>query len=134
MNRKSPRGTWLLVALLAAGMASVCPPAFAQEGGEAEAAAEEAPVKRIQMIAENWKFIPNEILVRKGTRVVLEIQSYDSPHSFVMKAYRIKVPLPEKKTTTIEFIADKVGKFRWRCGRPCGDGCAKMTGKLVVTE
>lgn len=104
-----------------------------EEAGSVEATEEIVP-KVVHMLAENWKWTPKEILVRKGTHVVLEIQSYGAPHSFLLKAYRLKVPLPEKKTTRIEFVADKVGKFTWRCGRPCGDGCAKMRGKLIVTE
>jgi len=49
-----------------------------------------------------------------------------------MKGYGLKIPLPQDETTVIEFLADKVGTFKWKCGRPCGNGCPKMTGKLIV--
>lgn len=127
----------LLPAILAAVLAFAAAPVAAQDAvGEKAAAPEEgeAELKVIHMVAENWKFTPDEIRVKKGTVLRLEIQSYGAPHSFVLKPYRIKEPLPQNKKTTVEFVADKPGKFKWRCGRPCGDGCAKMTGKLVVTE
>ena len=69
-----------------------------------------------------------------GTKVVLRIKGYDAPHRFDLKAYGLKVAVPQDKTTTIEFVADQPGTFKWKCGRPCGDGCAKMTGKLTVIE
>ena len=96
--------------------------------------AEEQVVKHIKMTAENWKWLPNVIRVKLGTRLVITFDSYDASHSFVLKAYKIKVPLPEGKTGRVEFVADKAGEFPWRCGRPCGDGCAKMRGKLIVEE
>jgi heme/copper-type cytochrome/quinol oxidase subunit 2 len=73
--------------------------------------------------------------VPKGTKLVLQIRSYDATHRFdLKKPYNLKVLLPQGKTTTVEFVADTVGTFKWKCGRPCGDGCPKMTGKLTVYE
>jgi len=103
-----------------------------EPAAEAETVEEERPLRRFKMTADNWAWTPNEIRVAQGTRVRIEFQSYDASHSFVLKAYGIKVALPEGKTGEVEFVADKVGKFRWKCGRPCGNGCAKMTGKLYV--
>ena len=60
--------------------------------------------------------------------------SEDASHGFELKAYKIKVNLPQDKRGHVEFVADKVGTFRWRCSRPCGNGCAKMLGRLVVME
>lgn len=94
--------------------------------------AEAIPVKRIKMYAENWRWVPNVVRVAEGTRVVIDFVSRDASHSFVLKGYRIKVPLPEGTEKRFEFVADRKGEFKWRCGRPCGDGCAKMTGKLIV--
>jgi heme/copper-type cytochrome/quinol oxidase subunit 2 len=114
------------------GVAAQEAEAPAADAASANQGQEEAPLKRIKMTAENWKWSPDQIRVALGTRVRIEFQSYDASHSFVLKAYKINVPLPEGKTGEVEFVADKAGEFRWRCGRPCGNGCAKMTGKLIV--
>ena len=105
-------------------------PAAAAEGADVPT----VPVKKIKLYVENWKFIPNVIRVKQGTKVVIDFVSRDASHSFVLKGYKLKVPLPEGKTGKVEFVADKVGTFGWRCGRPCGNGCPKMTGKLIVEE
>ena len=101
---------------------------------ETAKAADEAPVKKVKMYARSWDWMPNEIRVKKGTRVVIEFFSEDANHAFELKGYKIKVNLPQDKRGQVEFVADKVGTFRWRCSRPCGDGCAKMTGELIVME
>ena len=101
---------------------------------ETAAAAAEAAVKKVKMYARNWKWTPAEIRVKKGTRVIIDFFSEDANHGFELKAYKIKVSLPQDKRGQVEFIADKVGTFRWRCSRPCGNGCPKMTGKLIVME
>jgi len=106
----------------------------ATDAVEAEATAEEAPVKKVKMYARNWDWTPDEIRVKKGTRVVIDFISEDANHGFELKGYKIKVNLPQDKRGQVEFVADKVGTFRWRCSRPCGNGCAKMIGKLIVME
>lgn len=102
-------------------------PALSEEG-------EERPVKEIKMTAENWKWKPAVIRVQKGTLVKIEVQNYDAPHRFDLKQLGLKVNLREGETTKFEFVASKVGEFRWKCGRPCGNGCPKMSGELIVTE
>jgi heme/copper-type cytochrome/quinol oxidase subunit 2 len=121
----------LLVSLLVLQGTVVAQPT--DEAEESAPPAEESqPVKTIKMTAENWKWTPKVIRVAQGTRLRLEFQSWDASHSFVLKAYGIKVPLPQDSTAKVEFVAARKGEFKWRCGRPCGDGCAKMVGKLIV--
>ncbi|MEE8411344.1 MAG: cupredoxin domain-containing protein [Acidobacteriota bacterium] len=126
-----------IVAILLAGIASGesgesrTPVVQASETSEA---AEQAPVKRVKMYARSWKWTPDEIRVKLGTRVIIDFVSEDASHGFQIKAYKIKVSLPQDKRAQIEFVADKVGTFPWRCSRPCGNGCPKMNGKLIVME
>jgi len=110
------------------------PPPAQGEAAQPEQEQAEAPVKQIKLTAQNWKWTPNVVRVKLGTRLVIDFQSWDASHSFELKAFGIDVPLPQDKTAHVEFVADKVGKFKWRCGRPCGDGCPKMVGKLIVEE
>ena len=120
-----------LAALAATGLAAQedapAPPAPA-----GDATVREAPVKQIKMYAENWKWSPALIRVPQGTRVKIRFESRDASHAFVLKDYGIKVPLPQDTTAEVEFVADRAGEFKWVCGRPCGKGCSKMVGKLIV--
>jgi heme/copper-type cytochrome/quinol oxidase subunit 2 len=106
----------------------------ATEPAEPAAPAQEADdqVKFIKMYVEEWKWTPNLIRVPVGTKLRIEFLSYGATRRFDLKAYKLKVKLPQDKPVTVEFVADKKGEFKWRCGRPCGDGCAKLTGKLIV--
>ena len=115
--------TLLAVALLAAA------PVAAED-----TAKEEAPVKKVKMYARNWEWTPDQIRVKVGTRVIIDFIFEDASHAFFLKAYKIKVNLPQDSRARVEFVADKVGEFSWRCSRPCGNGCAKMRGKLIVAE
>ena len=133
------RISWLTALALAALVLAGFAPAFrAQEAPEPEPDAvaapveEQLPVKFIKLYVQEWKWTPNEIRVPVGTRIKIEALSYDSSRRFDLKAYKLKVALPQDKLVTFEFTADKVGTFRWKCGRPCGNGCAKLTGKLIV--
>lgn len=126
----------MLVSLTAS---STCAAAIGQQDEPAEPAAPAAPVeqaeeqvKLIKMYVEEWKWTPKLIRVPVGTKLRIEFLSYGATRRFDLKAYRLKVKLPQDKTVAVEFVADKKGEFKWRCGRPCGDGCAKLTGKLIV--
>ena len=137
MKQRSSWSTPYLMVILLAGIAvgdsgeSETP---IGNGDETAAVVDEAPVKKVKMYARNWNWTPDEIRVKKGTRVIIDFFSEDTNHGFEIKAYKIKVNLPQDKRGQVEFVANKVGTFRWRCSRPCGNGCAKMTGKLVVME
>ena len=121
----------LFTGLAAALLAGLLTPASVL-AGDAEA---EAPTKTVKMTVENFKWVPDQLRVEKGTKVVMHIRSYDATHRFdLKKPYNLKVVLPQSKTTEFEFMANHVGTFKWKCGRPCGNGCPKMTGKLTVYD
>jgi len=92
----------------------------------------ESQTREFTIIAKNWEFSPNTIIVNQGDKVIIKISSVDTTHSFMIKDYNINVKLEPNKTQTIEFIADKFGVFPFHCGVPCGEGHKEMTGTLVV--
>jgi cytochrome c oxidase subunit II len=145
-------GRWMLSTVTAAGITVLlsCVPSPIRAQGTTPPAApavpdlEEAtpsaavpakrPVRTFQVYGDNWEFLPNVIQVRKGDHVVLKLHAYRASRSFVLKAYRIDVLMPQDQDVKVEFDADKAGTFPFKCGRPCGDGCAKLRGKLIVEE
>ena len=104
----------------------------APPAAEAEPEAEARPVKQIKMYAESWKWTPSTIRVTEGSLVRIHFVSRDASHAFELKDYGVEVPLPQDTTADVEFVVDRVGTFKWKCSRPCGNGCAKMRGKLIV--
>jgi cytochrome c oxidase subunit 2 len=97
------------------------------------AGAPAAETKVIKMNAEKYKFTPETINVNLGDNVVLEITATDTEHGFGLSAFDIDQNLPQGKTVTIEFVADKQGEFRFKCTSFCGWGHFGMSGKLIVS-
>jgi len=97
------------------------------------AGASAAETKVIKMTAEKYHFTPETINVNLGDKVVLEITATDTEHGFGLSAFDIDQTLPEGKTVTIEFVADKKGEFTFKCTSFCGWGHFGMNGKLIVS-
>jgi len=104
--------------------------------GSALAAAQGAApaVREFTMTAKNYVFDPGVITVKKGEKVRLIITATDRDHGIKLDAFDVNQVLKKGDPTTIEFTADKVGTFEFKCSVYCGMGHRKMKGKLVVEE
>jgi len=99
----------------------------------AETGPEQQP-REIKVIARKFAFIPKTITVNKGERIKLVVTSEDVDHGLAIKEYDIDQAIKAKQTKTIEFTADKAGKFEFVCSVFCGDGHPDMVGELIVTD
>ena len=93
-----------------------------------------APEQVVQIKAKKFEYMPNEITLKKGVPVVLELTSLDRHHGFNCPAFKIRGDVLPGKITKISFTPDKVGTFEFHCDVFCGSGHEDMTGKFVVTE
>ena len=91
-------------------------------------------VREIKVEAFKYGFKPDPIVVKKGENIRLLVTSNDVRHGFYCPEYNINKPVEPKKVTTIEFKADKAGKFRIRCSIFCGPGHSSMHGELDVLK
>lgn len=97
------------------------------KGGDVE------EVKTIDIIASRFQFEPANIQVVEGDRVRFRVRSADVPHSFAIKAFRVKAPIPKADVAvTVEFVAERAGTFDFTCTEYCGTGHSRMKGRLVV--
>lgn len=105
--------------------------------------------RRIEMKARQYAYDPPTIKVNKGDTVRLQIVSEDVVHGFYLEGYDIDAKIvpqspylellhpsrpkdPPQKVEEIVFVADKTGKFRYRCSHTCGTMHPFMNGELVV--
>ncbi len=88
-------------------------------------------VKEITLTAKRFSFEPSSITVPLGTKVRLVVTALDAGHGLAIPAFNISQELPVGNTT-IEFTADKIGKFPFSCNIICGSGHKDMTGTLIV--
>ncbi len=86
----------------------------------------------IDVIANQFSFNPNPIRVKYGDRVVLNITSQDVTHGFALPDFGINAILNPGETTTVEFVANKRGRFGFYCSVPCGVGHVGMRGNIIV--
>lgn len=91
-------------------------------------------VREIKVTAKQWEFIPNPIVVKKGEKVRLKITSTDVAHGFALPDFGINKVLNSGQEVTVEFTADKAGRFGFFCSVQCGIGHSGMRGELVVVE
>ena len=109
----------------------------------------EEPVQVVEMTAKKYAYSPEEIRVKKGTRVQLKIRATDRTHGFKIQLYpegtpekgepglriadnQINFKLEENQERTIEFVAERPGTYIFRCSVFCGMGHRGMNGKVIV--
>ena len=104
-------------------------------GGGARGAPDGAGKEQIvQVIARRFTFTPNEIVVKKGRPVVLEITSEDFVHGFNVPALKLRADLPPGIVTRVRFTPEGVGQYDFVCDNFCGAGHEEMHGRIVVKE
>lgn len=95
-----------------------------------------ANARDIIVHARAFEYTPNIIHVQPGERVRLTLIADDVTHGLAIDGYDVKLEAHPKHednpTATAEFVADKVGHFRFRCTTVCGALHPFMIGELVV--
>lgn len=89
-------------------------------------------VKEINVVAKQFSFNPDPIIVNKGDKVKLILTSEDVEHGFAIVEYGINKRFSKENPVIVEFTADKTGEFRIFCSVFCGSGHSSMKGKLIV--
>ena len=86
----------------------------------------------LKVEARSFAFEPAVIRVKRGDRVSLELESVDVTHGIYIDSYGIEATAEPGRKASIEFVADQVGKFRYRCSVACGALHPFMIGELIV--
>src|SRR3989338_4437998 len=76
----------------------------------------DSKVVTIEMQAGSFYFNPKEIRVKKGQTVKINLKAMDAMHNFNIDELGVKSPtLNAGETTTIDFVANKLGEFEYYC-------------------
>jgi heme/copper-type cytochrome/quinol oxidase subunit 2 len=86
----------------------------------------------IHLDTSQYEFTPGRVEIHQGDHVVIELTSSDVVHGFYVDGYNIQERIQPGITKRIEFIADRPGKFRYRCSVTCGPMHPFMIGELVI--
>lgn len=82
--------------------------------------------------AKKFSYTPNILRVNKGDNVKIRLISEDVHHGFYLDGYEIETSAHPGREGSLSFVADKKGKFNFRCSVTCGEFHPYMVGYIVV--
>jgi polyferredoxin len=88
--------------------------------------------KFFEIKAQKFFYTPNIIKVNKGDLVRIRLISEDVHHGFYLDGYKIRTTAHPGKEGQLQFIANKTGRFSFRCSITCGEFHPYMIGYLYV--
>lgn len=135
----SRRGTLILV--LGAGAVAWVLAARLDSGDDGR----QPSVHDLRITASSYAFDPPVLRVRKGDRLRLRFASTDVVHGFYLEGHDLDVTIPPlsrevevrrggvvETVDEVVVVADRAGKFRYRCSKTCGAMHPFMAGELIV--
>ena len=104
--------------------------------------------RNVTITAHKYAYDPPILQVNRGDRIHIRLVSKDVTHGFFLEGYDLDAKVrPEnptfwsrrpsaekdyKEVEEISFIANRTGKFRYRCSITCGYMHPFMQGELIV--
>jgi heme/copper-type cytochrome/quinol oxidase subunit 2 len=89
-------------------------------------------IRHLTLDLSQYAFSPGRVQVNAGDTVILTLKADDVVHGFYLDGYGIKQRVEPGIDQQINFVADRRGKFRYRCSVTCGPLHPFMIGELVV--
>ena len=90
-------------------------------------------VRTIAMTAKRFEYVPNDIALKVGEKVVLAVTSVDFIHGLSIPDLGIRADLVPGRVTRIEIQPKQVGIMEFVCDNFCGDHHEEMHGRFVVS-
>ena len=94
--------------------------------------AKKPPAEHINITMKKYEFVPPEVHVKRGQRVLFVVSSADTQHGFHVDAFGINEPVKKGQSAEVEFESDRAGTYPMNCSIICGAMHDDMVGKIVV--
>ena len=91
-------------------------------------------IHEITITARRYAFNPARIEVNRDDILRITLIAEDVPHGFTIDEYRIAKRAAPGRSVTLEFRADRAGRFTFYCGLTADERCREMHGELIVHE
>lgn len=99
----------------------------------AASGATEAPRERFfEIHAKQFEYTPSTLQVNQGDKVTIRLISEDVSHGFYLDGYEISTIAHPGEAGTLTFVADRTGRYAFRCSVTCGEFHPYMIGYLTV--
>jgi len=86
----------------------------------------------VTITAKRFEFSPNQITLKRGETVKLQLKTEDVTHGFFMRALGIDSDITPGETTELTLTPQIAGKFTTICDHFCGAGHGNMKMTIVV--
>jgi cytochrome c oxidase subunit II len=130
-----PKSTILGAALLAA--MAITPSALVSRAlnatGNASRGTPQQP-RVIQITARQFEFSPNQVTIKKGETVKIELTSADVKHGFYIRGLKVDELIEPGKTTDVLLAPQTAGTYPTICDHLCGSGHGNMKMTVVVED
>lgn len=88
--------------------------------------------RTIVVDARAFGYDPSALEINRGDTVTLQLESSDTVHGLFLDGYEINVTAEPGQSRQVTFVADREGKFKFRCSVACGALHPFMIGELRV--
>ena len=88
----------------------------------------------IQLVARKFMFTPEQVPVKVGQRLLLELTTLDFAHGFGLPDLKLRTDLVPGQVVKLALQFDKPGDYVFLCDNYCGDGHEDMFGRFLVTD
>ena len=86
----------------------------------------------IKITAHKFEYEPNEIQLKLGEPVVLELTSKDVTHGFNLPDLGLRADLEPGETARVRLVPQKAGTFEFHCDNFCGFDHESMGATITV--
>ncbi len=86
----------------------------------------------ITVDARAFAFAPASLQIHQGDTINLTLESLDAAHGLSIDGYDVNLQAEPGQSARATFVADKAGRFRFRCSLSCGPLHPFMIGELQV--
>ena len=117
------KGAAVMAALLIAATAAI-----------AGADDEQGEEQHVSMLAMKFDYLPDEVTVKKGKPVALELSALDRVHGFDAPSLGLHAEIQPGPPTVLHFTPEKPGSYGIHCDIFCGDGHEGMLARIIVTD
>src|SRR5262249_46136715 len=102
----------------------------------AQAATGQQSKVKVDIVAERFRFTPDQIRVRLGATVEFHLESDDTDHGFRIVGTDVDRIIPKRGRGAIDvaFTPERAGRYTFECSKLCGAGHGFMHGELIVEE
>lgn len=86
----------------------------------------------IKIVARRFTYSPNQLKLKKGVPVLLELTTADVLMGFSAPDFQTRADIIPGRVTRLRLVPDKVGTFTFLCDIFCGSGHETMSGTINV--